>query len=56
MTNYEKAVALINTVPLPDDAEAQLDALSDAEKDELDKVLIASLGEALFETRYNDGD
>ncbi|MEM0567612.1 hypothetical protein [Salmonella enterica] len=53
MTNYEKALALINTDPLPDDVETQLDMLIDAERDDFQRMMISSLAEALFEKRYS---
>lgn len=53
MTNYEKALALVNTDPLPDDAEAQLDMLIDAERDDFQRMMVSSLAEALFEKRYS---
>ncbi|MGB7799815.1 hypothetical protein [Buttiauxella sp.] len=52
MSNFDKAVELINSIPLPDDAEEQLDALAADETDEFERYKIASLGEALFETRH----
>ena len=54
MTNYDKAVALINTDPLPDDAEEKLDALIDSEPDEFQRMMISSLSEALFSKRHDD--
>lgn len=52
MTNFDKAVLLINTKPLPDDAEEQLDKLARTEPDPFDQRLIEELGEALFIQRY----
>ncbi|EHK8991089.1 hypothetical protein KCT17_003657 [Escherichia coli] len=51
MTLLDKAVALVNADPLPDDAEEQLDQLAEqASPDE--RFEIESLGEALFARRY----
>lgn len=49
---YDKAVVLINTEPLPADAEIQLDELINAESDYFQRMIISSLSEALFESRY----
>lgn len=54
--HYDKAVALINTEPLPADAEIQLDELINAERDDFQRMMISSLSEALFETRYCGGE
>lgn len=53
MTNFDKAVQLINTKPLPDDAEEQLDRLARTEPDEWERRIIEELGEALFIQRYS---
>ncbi|MDF7681509.1 hypothetical protein PT300_13295 [Enterobacteriaceae bacterium ESL0689] len=52
MKSYEKALALINAEPLPDNAEEQLEALSD-EAEGLELTMINGLAEALFERRNN---
>ena len=53
--HYDKAVVLINTEPLPADAEIQLDELINAERDDFKRMMISSLSEALLETRYCGG-
>jgi len=47
MPAIDRAQELLNTVPLPDDVEAQLEALEDEATDD-EKPLFAGLWEALF--------
>lgn len=50
MKNYDKAIALINSEELPDDAEEQLDSLA-SDSDDLERIMIEGLSEALFVRR-----
>lgn len=52
MKNYEKAMELINSETLPDDAEEQLDLLT-KQSEGLELSMIEGLAEVLFERRYS---
>ena len=54
LTNLDKAFELLGTVPLPDDAEDQLENLIDTANND-EKPLIETLSEALFSQREIDG-
>lgn len=54
LTNLDKAFELLGKVPLPDDAEDQLENLIDTANND-EKPLIETLTEALFSQREIDG-
>lgn len=47
----EKASQLINTSPLPDDAEEQLEKIIEQANDETEKFMLSSFTESLFVIR-----
>ena len=48
----EQATKLINTEPLPDDAEEQLQQIIDQADDKTERRMLARFAEALFVIRY----
>ena len=48
----EQATELINTEPLPDDAEEQLQQIIDQADDKTERHMLGRLAEALFVIRY----
>lgn len=53
MKNYDEAVKILNTDPLPDNAEELFDTLI-VQSEGIEKLMIEGLSEALFTERHKD--